>query len=944
MARVGVVFFIFAWVDGLAANFVLITVELRHFNLLRCVGKGAFGKVRIVEKRDTKKLYALKYINKLQCIRMRAIQNIFRERAILEEINHPFVVNLRFAFQDDENMFMVLDLMMGGDLRYHLDRLGGFPEAAARLMAAEMSTAIAYLHSKSIVHRDLKPDNVLLDEDGHAHLTDFNIAVNFSQRKYLKSHSGTHSYMAPEIFRDQGYLWQIDWWSLGILIYELLYGKRPFRGPNNDAVTQSILTEELVFPPVNLVHRQPVPLSPECHDFILRLLDRDPHRRLGCGPAGAEEVFAHPWFSGLDWTAVEAKSLRPVFVPDKDRPNFDATYDLEELLLEDNPLSYRPRKKKTTRNAHLAAAAQAHMNIAPGGGKSGSTGSLQVTPNTSDNGHNNGGGHGGLTPAHHRSMNNLTNGANRSTPRIPPPNLDAAAPNGGGSGSPGGSMHAAAGAGGPGANVPLPPSVANTHAYNQLGQKERIALDLQFIEDHFRSFDSTVYERYPGIIDPKTLRVGDPPPWVTEAGTPGAPGLGGSGGVPPVPALPQPAAARGPQPPQQQAFNFDGDPQPRGLHPHPHHPHRSTTHLRKAPSGGGLADRATGVASPSSPLAMHAHNNPPPPPPTPGGGGRGPPPQGGGFTYPHPIASSPSPLSASSNPSTSHLAYINPLGGDMAFAGLSSSAAPPTRQPKKPVPAPDTPPASQSSGLSFASKLVRRVSRSGSAPPAPPTTLATSAPALDAAQHHFASPVSAGSRTPTSASMPALAAVAAPVPPVPKLPSQAASLQPIHPHPNYTPPPPPPSMRSRSRSVGPADGSSSSGGGGSPTPPGGARLTPSPTPPTSGAYARVLPHLAEAGPMGMRPPSPPGSPGRPRNGSAPAPPKGGPQQAYPSPPSSVTGGAGAYSGMSKAVFGNNGGVGGVVVQTGVGGGIVPMPTQVGPGGSGGVGGVRQGRR
>ncbi|KAJ3068516.1 hypothetical protein HK102_007153, partial [Quaeritorhiza haematococci] len=126
--------------------------ELRHFNLLRCVGKGAFGKVRIVEKRDTKKLYALKYINKMQCLRMRATQNIFRERAILEEIDHPFIVNLRFAFQDDENMFFVLDLMMGGDLRFHLDRLGGFSEAQVRFMCAEVACALNYLHTHKIVH------------------------------------------------------------------------------------------------------------------------------------------------------------------------------------------------------------------------------------------------------------------------------------------------------------------------------------------------------------------------------------------------------------------------------------------------------------------------------------------------------------------------------------------------------------------------------------------------------------------------------------------------------------------------------------------------------------------------------------------------------------------------------------------------------------------------
>ncbi|KAJ3100678.1 hypothetical protein HDU97_002021 [Phlyctochytrium planicorne] len=328
-------------------------VDLRQFNLLRCVGKGAFGKVRIVEKRDTRKLFALKYINKQQCVRMRAIQNIFRERAILEEISHPYIVNLRYAFQDDDNMFMVLDLMMGGDLRYHLDRIGGFREDAVRCMAVELASAVNYLHKNKIVHRDLKPDNILLDEAGHVHLTDFNIAVKYAGRGALKSHSGTLAYMAPEIFGDSGYLWQVDWWSLGVCLYECLYGKRPFRGNSNEALTQAIRKQTLNLPDANFVTRQPVSLSQECLLFLRGLLERNVERRLGS--AGFETIKRHPFLAVFDWERVDRKDIMPVFVPEPNRSNFDASYDLEELLLEDNPLKYKPRKKKPVAKTTVAA-------------------------------------------------------------------------------------------------------------------------------------------------------------------------------------------------------------------------------------------------------------------------------------------------------------------------------------------------------------------------------------------------------------------------------------------------------------------------------------------------------------------------------------------------------------------------------------------------------------
>jgi serine/threonine kinase 32 len=169
--------------------------------------------VRVVQHKQSKTLYALKYINKQKCVKMKAVANIIQERRLLEEvswvddrpsddspltapqIDHPFVVNMRYAFQDDENCFFVLDLMLGGDLRFHLDRAGAISEEVVRFYVAEIALAVDYLHSKRIVHRDLKPDNILLDERGHAHITDFNIAVHFSERRLLTGVAGSMAYM-----------------------------------------------------------------------------------------------------------------------------------------------------------------------------------------------------------------------------------------------------------------------------------------------------------------------------------------------------------------------------------------------------------------------------------------------------------------------------------------------------------------------------------------------------------------------------------------------------------------------------------------------------------------------------------------------------------------------------------------------------------------------------
>ncbi|KZT07727.1 kinase-like protein [Laetiporus sulphureus 93-53] len=316
-------------------------VDLYHFDLLRAVGKGAFGKVRVVEHKRTKKLYALKYIDKARCIKQKAVANIIQERRLLEEIDHPFVVNLRYAFQDDQNCFFVLDLMLGGDLRFHLERLGRIPEKVVQFWTAELCSALDYLHRQRIVHRDMKPDNILLDSNGHVHITDFNVAIHYSERRLHTSVAGSMAYMAPEVIGKKGYTWCVDWWSLGVVTWELLFRRRPFDGRTADKMKHAIMKD-----PIRFSSKANDYCSLEGQEFIRGLLDRNPKTRLGCRGKGRgiPDVHDHPWFASIDWDCLEQKNIQPPFVPDINKANFDVSHELDEFLMVEKPLTHSKRK------------------------------------------------------------------------------------------------------------------------------------------------------------------------------------------------------------------------------------------------------------------------------------------------------------------------------------------------------------------------------------------------------------------------------------------------------------------------------------------------------------------------------------------------------------------------------------------------------------------------
>lgn len=255
---------------------------------------------------------------------------------MLEYVNHPFICNLRYSFQDIEYMYLVVDLMTGGDLRFHISRKT-FTEEAVRFWIAELGCALRYVHAQNIIHRDVKPDNVLLDADGHVHLTDFNVASDVVPGRALTSKSGTLAYLAPEVYAGKGYDVRADWWSLGVLFYECIYNKRPFEGGSEGSLSQQIQAANPKYP----VTQPPVSLA--CLYSIGSALDPNKETRMG----STWESFIHnEFFKCFDFELLELKRIEPIFVPSSDKTNFDATYDLEELLLEEAPLEARARRQK----------------------------------------------------------------------------------------------------------------------------------------------------------------------------------------------------------------------------------------------------------------------------------------------------------------------------------------------------------------------------------------------------------------------------------------------------------------------------------------------------------------------------------------------------------------------------------------------------------------------
>jgi len=296
-----------SWNDEvLFAENPVTKINKDDFELLTVIGKGSFGKVMQVRKKDDGKIYAMKVLRKEAIIARKQVTHTKAEKSILQKIQHPFIVQLHYAFQTKDKLYMILDYINGGELFFHLKKEGRFQENRVRFYAAEIVCALSHLHSLGIVYRDLKPENILLNSEGHITITDFGLSKQIKADEGTHTFCGTPEYLAPEVLKGQGHGIAVDWWSLGTLIYEMLTGLPPFYSQNINIMYQKILNGELRFPSY---------VSSEAQSLLEGLLTREVEKRLGSGPDGSGEVRKHKFFNGIDWEKLERKELDAPFKP-----------------------------------------------------------------------------------------------------------------------------------------------------------------------------------------------------------------------------------------------------------------------------------------------------------------------------------------------------------------------------------------------------------------------------------------------------------------------------------------------------------------------------------------------------------------------------------------------------------------------------------------------------
>jgi len=291
--------------------------------------------VMLAQMRDDGSFCAVKILRKANILRQKQLEHIISEKTLLAQIRHPFIVCMRGCFMDRVNVYMVMEYVVGGELFTYLSNYNNFTKDMVLFYAAEMLLVLEYLHNRQIVYRDLKPENVLIDAEGHVKITDFGFAKRLDTmacfgRDQAKTYTvcGTMDYLAPEIIKKQGHGYGVDYWALGVIIFEMLAGYPPFDDDNPIGVCTKILNGDAVYPDY---------FDGDTHDIIRGLLTDDLQHRLGCRPRRCDDIKDHPFFAKVNWEDAAIRGLRPPFRPkvcsEDDTSNFPA-YDEDATLSE----------------------------------------------------------------------------------------------------------------------------------------------------------------------------------------------------------------------------------------------------------------------------------------------------------------------------------------------------------------------------------------------------------------------------------------------------------------------------------------------------------------------------------------------------------------------------------------------------------------------------------
>jgi len=310
-------------------------VTLNDFKILKTLGKGAFGKVLLVHNEELNKYFAMKILKKDFIKKNKQIAHTKVERKILEKIDYPFIAQLFYAFQNKEKLYMITEYMPGGEMFYHLHKEQYFKESKAKFYICEIILAIEHLHKNNIIYRDLKPENILLDENGHIKLTDFGLSkiVNDINKDRTFTICGTPEYVAPEVLTGKGYNKSVDWWSLGIVLYEMLCGYSPFRE------ARERIDIEIYFKPI---HHDNL-ISDIAFDLINKLIEPNCEKRLGYGIMDSIEIKNHVFFKDINWKKVERKEIEPEYKPVLKKPGDVSNFDT--IFTDMDPYSYKDREK-----------------------------------------------------------------------------------------------------------------------------------------------------------------------------------------------------------------------------------------------------------------------------------------------------------------------------------------------------------------------------------------------------------------------------------------------------------------------------------------------------------------------------------------------------------------------------------------------------------------------